>query len=174
MQKNVLLTISLYKQSVLIVYLLIPLFLLSLVLVPNLARAELCESYSEDLTGQSGSVKLSGDICLVDNTYSGKVTGTINVSYSEYSADGSFSVDGQLILTYLSDSVSPAASTLSVTYNGGPVTYTIAGQSYDVEFQNLSYSFDGQMQQTAESGNILLNGVELDAKDTPYTYVKLF
>jgi len=141
---------------------------------PLVGQAELCKAFSEDLTGTTGTLKLSGDICLVNNTYSGPVTGTSNVSYSNYSADGSFSVDGQYILSYSSDSVSPAATSLIVTYNGGPITYVFGGQNYSVEFQNLSYSFDGQMQQTGESGSILLNGVVLEAKDTPYLYVKLF
>lgn len=142
--------------------------------LPMLASAELCESYSEELTGSSGTLKLSGDICLQDNSYSGPVTGTINVSYDQYSADGSIQIDGQLILSYESDSVSPEATTLTLTYSGGPVTYTVGEQTYEVVYQNLIYTFDGDMQQTSESGNILLNGETHEAKDTPYSYIKLF
>jgi len=143
-------------------------------MTPYWASAEICESYSEELTGTSGTVKLSGDICLVNNRYDGKVNGTVNIAYSEYSADGSITSDGSVILDYTSDSVSPSASTLTVTYNGGPVTYTVGGQEYEVEFQNLSYTFDGEMNQTSESGNILLSGESVEAKNTPYNYVKLF
>jgi len=142
--------------------------------LPKLALAELCESYSEELVGQIGSVKLSGDLCLLNNNYSGGNNGTVNVAYNNFSAAGAFTVDGSVIVQYSSNSISPAANTLTVTYSGGPVTYTIGSEAYEVEFQNLSYSFDGNMNQTSESGNILLNGVKVEAKDTPYNYAKLF
>jgi len=148
--------------------------LISFLVISVSVKAESCKSYNEKLDGHAGSVSMSGDICLKNNSYADTTSGTISVNYDNYSADGAFTRNGSLILTYVSNSISPAPTSLTLTYNGGPVSYDIAGQIYSVEFQNLSYTFDGKMTQLSASGQVLLNGVALPAENTPYSYVKTF
>ncbi len=147
--------------------------LLNLVFLNN-ALAETCKSYSEKMTGQSGTMTLVGDLCLDNDTYSGPTHGTMTVSYANYNVNGAFSRDGIVVLSYATNRVDPAPSFASETYHGGPVSYVIGQQTYVVEFQNLTYKFNGSMVQIGESGSILLNGAQLEAKDVPYEYVKIF
>jgi len=148
--------------------------ILSVLIFSNSLFAEICKSYSEKVSGISGTMDLSGDICLTENTYSGALNGSMNVTYKNYNANGAFSRDGLVVLSYTGNSLDPVPTSISQTYHGGPVSYVIADQTYLVEFNNLTYVFDGSMLQTGESGSISLNGLVLEAKDVPYDYVKIF
>jgi len=156
-----------YKQLKFYLFLVIILFSQTL-------PAQTCKSFAEVQTGIDGTMSLSGDICLNDNSYSGQVNGSLNVIYKNYNANRSFSRDGLVVLTYSSNQVQPAPTAITETYHGGPITYIIGNTTYIVEFNNLTYSFDGTMKQTSESGSILLNGNKLDAKNVPYDYVKIY
>jgi len=152
----------------------INLYILLLLLPTANLLAETCKNISENMSGNTGSMRVSGNLCLSNNNYTDGLRGSLLVNYDNFSANGIIHINGRLSVEYNADKISPSPDSLSLTYQGGPVNYTIGEITYEVVFNQLVFDFDGSMKQIGQSGNITVNGNILEAVNVPYDYVKIF
>jgi hypothetical protein len=115
----------------------------------------------------TGKISISYQLCFPSfgNTSSFYWDGTI--TYNNVSFDGSFSINGSMgiKLNFTNNAIS------SVVFSGGPLIYTISGQTYTVSFNNLSYTFNSAYQPGSPTGFLTINGVTYAADTAYFTYL---
>jgi hypothetical protein len=115
----------------------------------------------------SGSISISYQICFPSQTNFSSFYWDSTMTYSNVSFDGSFRINGsmKMRLDFANNAIS------SVAFNGGPLTYTISGQPYTVQFNNLTYSLNNAFQVGAPTGSLTINGVLYPADTAYFAYL---
>jgi hypothetical protein len=111
----------------------------------------------------TGSIAINYQLCFPSLGNTSSFYWNSTMTYTNVSFDGSFSINGSMNmqLNFSNSAIN------SVVFNGGPLTYTIGGQTYTVSFNNLSYTLNSSFQVGSPTGLLTINGVTY-AADTAY------
>lgn len=131
------------------------------------ANAQTSQCYSSPTpvtVGYStGSITISYQICYPSASNYSSFYWNSTMTYNNVSFDGSFRINGSMSmqLNFSNSAIN------SVVFNGGPLTYTISGQTYTVLFNDLYYGFNSAFQPVSTGGSLTINGMTY-AADTAY------
>ena len=122
-----------------------------------------CQPGSLTVPYSTGSISITYQLCGLSVTNQSSFYWDATMTYNNVSFDGSFRITGSMgmRLNFVSGAIS------SVVFSGGPLSYTIGGQTYTVSFNNLTYSLNSRLQPGSPTGTLTINGVTYPA-DTQY------
>ncbi|MFC4159531.1 hypothetical protein [Chitinimonas lacunae] len=114
-----------------------------------------------------GQMSVTGNSCTDIDFSTGqfsamKIDGTLNFNNFAPANAGGFTAHGSLNFGMQFDA---ATSSASLTYNGGPVAYTIQGQKFNVTYNNLrvDVSVGASVNAVNSSGSVIVDGTEFPA-----------
>lgn len=115
-------------------------------------------SYS-NVPGGSGSISIAYQLCYPSLLNATSFYMSSTMTYNNVSFDGSFKINGSMNmqLNFANSAFS------SITFSGGPLTFTVSGQPYTVTFNNLAFALSSTMKPSNPTGSLTINGTNYPA-----------
>jgi|GEM_PF-2611044 len=164
-----------YFQQLLVLFLLL-IMSHSVLAVEKCVKTDIPSIDLDDIDAGSGKISFeSVEICtsLSSSLKVEAVSGEGTVVYKEFSPSNrpnvSFMADGSHKLVSYADK-----DTISLTYMGGPVNYTVDEKVYEVFYQNLFFLLNLSGEAIETTGGVTINDQYFDGDSLPYEYFQIF
>ncbi|GAB6039703.1 hypothetical protein [Endothiovibrio diazotrophicus] len=126
---------------------------------PSDRRAAACQPFSATIPGAyGGTASTSGELCV--NTETQYLEMSSLLAYASYSSVAGVTIDGSVAVVIAIQ----GETQLAIAFHGGPLTYTIGGETHTVSFDSVAVGYDmssGSLQATQVTGTITVDGVAI-------------